>query len=127
MPHAWIEYSTNLSEEAEIASFAECVHSAMLETGIFPLAGIRIRITPVADYIVADKHPDNGFVHLSLRIGEGRDIEVRTKAADLIFERTSAHLKSLADRSRMAFAFEMQEIKGPHSYKMNNLRDYIQS
>ncbi|PLW75343.1 5-carboxymethyl-2-hydroxymuconate Delta-isomerase [Cohaesibacter celericrescens] len=125
MPHAWIEYSTNFADTSEIATFADCVHAAMLETGIFPLAGIRIRVTPITDYIVADKHPDNGFVHLSLRIGEGRDTETRTKAADIIFERTSSHLKPLSDRARLAFAFEMQEIKGPHSYKMNNLRQYI--
>lgn len=125
MPHAWIEFSKNLAEEPEIRAFGQAVHAAMIETGIFPVAGVRIRIQRIDDCLVGDMDPANGFVHLSLRIGEGRDAATQKAAADLIFQRTSTHLKPLADRARLAFAMEMQEIPGAHSYKMNNLRKYI--
>ncbi|MCA1298095.1 5-carboxymethyl-2-hydroxymuconate Delta-isomerase [Stappia indica] len=125
MPHAWIEYSKNIADEAEVGSLGKCVHDAMMETGIFPLAGIRVRINRIDDYLVADCKPENAFVHLAIRIGEGRDMETKTAAADLIFERLSAHLKPLADRTPLAVAFEMQEIRGPHSYKMNNLHRHL--
>ena len=90
MPHAWIEYSKNIADDAEVQGFGRCVHDAMMETGIFPLAGVRIRINRIDDCIVADGKPENAFVHLAIRIGEGRDMETKQAAADLIFERISA-------------------------------------
>jgi 5-carboxymethyl-2-hydroxymuconate isomerase len=125
MPHAWIEYSRSIADDAEVQGFGRCVHDAMMETGIFPLAGVRIRINRIDDCIVADGKPENAFVHLAIRIGEGRDMETKQAAADLIFERISAHLKPLADRTPLAVAFEMQEIPGPFSYKMNNLHRHL--
>ncbi|GKY89847.1 hypothetical protein [Sinisalibacter aestuarii] len=124
MPHAWIEYSKNIAEEPELKTFREGVRDAMLETGIFPVAGLRIRLQEV-DCLVGDGNADNAYIHLKIRIGEGRSADVKQNAADLIFTRTSTHLKPLADRGPLAYAFEMQEIPSAYSYKMNNLREYI--
>ncbi|WP_289044207.1 hypothetical protein [uncultured Aliiroseovarius sp.] len=125
MPHAWIEYSANLADESEIKSFGECVYNAMVETGIFPVAGIRVRILQIDQSLVGDKDPRNGFVHLQLCVGEGRKNEVLTTASDLLFERTSLHLKPLANRARLAYAMILQEIPGAYSYKMNNLHKHL--
>lgn len=124
MPHAWIEFSPNIGEFPELQSFRECVLEAMMDSGIFPVAGIRIRLQEV-DCLVGDGNPENAYVHLKIRIGEGRTAEVKQAAADLIFERTSGHLKPIADRGPLAYAFELQEIPSAYSYKMNNLRSYI--
>lgn len=125
MPHAWVEYSDNIGAEKEIKTLGRVVYDAMMETGIFPIAGIRVRITCLTDYLVGDLKPDRSFVHLAVRIGEGRDHDTKKKAADHIFERLSAHLDPLAERCPLAVAFEMQEIPGAYSYKKNNLREYI--
>lgn len=127
MPHAWIEYSGNIADQTEVETFGQCVHAAMTEALIFPIAGIRIRITRIDDCLVGDMNPDNGFVHLSLRIGEGRDAKTKQEAANLIFDRTSSHLKPLADRARLAYAMEMQEIPSAYSYKMNNLHKHLKA
>ncbi len=125
MPHAWVEYSANIENEPEIRALGRCVYDAMIESGIFPVAGIRVRMNRIDSYLVGDLKQEHAFVHLSVRIGEGRSHEVKKAAADLIYERVSSHLKPLADRSPLAFAFEMQEIPSAYSYKMNNLRQYI--
>jgi len=125
MPHAWVEYSNNIGAEPELRDIGKAVYDAMLETGIFPIAGIRVRVNRVDEYLVGDLQPDRSFVHLSIRIGEGRDMATKKAAADHIFARFSSHLKPLADRQPLAFAFEMQEIPSAFSYKMNNLRQYI--
>jgi 5-carboxymethyl-2-hydroxymuconate isomerase len=125
MPHAWVEYSKNIEAEEEIKTLGRAVYDAMIETGIFPVAGIRVRVNCIENYLVGDLKEDRSFVHLSIRIGEGRTDDVKAKAADLIFKRLSDHLKPLADRVPLAFAFIMEEIPGKYSYKMNNLRNYI--
>ena len=127
MPHAWIEYSTRIETTPEIQALGKCLYDAMLETGIFPVAGIRVRITPIANCLVGDLNPENAFVHIALKIGEGRSSETIKAATDRIFERVSAQLKPLADRQPLAVAMELTEIDSRYSYKLNNLRDHMRA
>ena len=41
MPHFTIEYSANLDGRVDMAAVVELVRKAAVETGIFPLGGIR--------------------------------------------------------------------------------------
>ena len=43
MPHFTIEYSANLDERLDMAEVVDVVRKAAVETGIFPLGGIRVR------------------------------------------------------------------------------------
>lgn len=125
MPHAWIEYSVNIEDTPELQGLGECLYKAMLETGIFPVAGVRIRIQPVANCMIGDLSSANAFIHIAFRIGEGRTTETVKAATDAIFKRVSHHLRPLADRQPLAVAMELGEIDSRYSYKMNNLRDYM--
>ena len=127
MPHAWIEYSVNLEDTPELQGLGKCLYDAMLETGIFPVAGVRIRIQPVANCLVGDLTPANAFIHIALRIGEGRTGVTIKAATDAIFKQVSLHLKPLADRHPLAVAMELGEIDNRYSYKMNNLRDHMRA
>ena len=90
MPHFSIEYSANVAAAADIGTLCEVVRKAAVETGIFPLGGIRVRAIRCDHYAIADGLPDAGFVDILLRIGEGRSLEephvedwiVRTQLSD---------------------------------------------
>ena len=126
MPHAWIEYSANIKDEPEVQSLKEALYHAALETGIFPIGGIRVRAQVINDYIVGDAHPDNGFVHIVLRIGAGRDLSIKKAAADRAFSQIKEHLTPLAGRAPLAVAFEVQEMSADLNYKFNNLHEHIE-
>lgn len=125
MPHIWIECSKNLTHEPEAQALKQAVYAAALETGIFPIGGIRVRFQVIDDYLVGDGDPSNGFVHIVLRIGHGRDLETRRKAADHVFEAVKQVLTPLQARVPLAVAFELQEMSVDHNYKFNNLHEHI--
>lgn len=125
MPHMWIESSANIAHEPEIKSLKQQVYTAALATGIFPIAGIRVRHTIIEDYIVGDDHPDNAFVHVVVRLGIGRDEATKRTAAESMFAAIQAHLEPLSGRNPLAVAFEIQEMHPELNFKFNNLRDYI--
>src|SRR5579883_1177579 len=90
MAHIVIEYSANLRAPAlgglfDLDGFLRAVHEAALATGVFPIGGIRTRAYEAQHYVIADAHPDNAFVHISLRVGHGRDVETRKKACEAVF------------------------------------------
>ena len=92
MPHFTIEYSANLDKRLDMAAVVEVVRKAAVETGIFPLGGIRVRALRCEHYAIADGNPQHGFLDMVLRLGEGRDLAARKKAGEHIFKALSAHL-----------------------------------
>ena len=74
---------------------------------------------------IADGHPDNAFIHLSLRIAHGRSLEVRKAAGDLLFETFCRTLQPLVDRRPLALSFEISEIDPVLNYKGGNIREYM--
>ena len=57
MPHFTIEYSANLDSRLDMAEVVEVVRKAAIETGIFPLGGIRVRAIKCEHYAIADGNP----------------------------------------------------------------------
>jgi 5-carboxymethyl-2-hydroxymuconate isomerase len=125
MAHIIIEYSANLRERLDLPGFLHAVHSAALATGVFPIGGIRTRAYEAEDYVVADAHPDNAFVHISLRVGHGRDVETRKRACEAIFAAASQQLAPLYEELPLGIALEMQEIDPVLTFKKNNLHAYV--
>ena len=125
MPHVLIEHSSNLSNRVDLDDLSGVIHQSALNTGIFPEGGIRTRRIPRENYMIADGHADNAFIHLILRIGSGRDIETRQRAASAVFETLCDFLAGDMSEHPLGISLEVQEIVPETSYKLNNLHDYV--
>jgi 5-carboxymethyl-2-hydroxymuconate isomerase len=66
MPHFSIEYSANLDAHVDMTEICEIVRRAAVETGIFPVGGIRVRAIRCEDYAIADGRHDYGFLAMLL-------------------------------------------------------------
>ena len=127
MPHLIVEYSANLEDAVDIPRLVGAIHAAALETGMFPIGGIRTRAERRDIYQVADGHPDNAFVHVQARIGAGRTPDVRQKAAEHIFAVVKAETaKAFASRP-LGLTFEIVEIDPVGSLKHNNLHAIVEA
>jgi 5-carboxymethyl-2-hydroxymuconate isomerase len=127
MPHFTIEYSANLEPRLDMATVVEVVRRAAVETGIFPLGGIRVRAVRCEHYAIADGDPSFGFLDMVLRLGEGRDLATRQKAGEYIFKVLSAHLDPVFAGSRFALSFDMQINDKNTSWKRNNIHEALKA
>jgi 5-carboxymethyl-2-hydroxymuconate isomerase len=126
VPHIVIECSDNVRARADLPALLERVHTAALSTGVFPEGGIRTRLAERHDYLIADRDPANAFVHVVLRIGQGRDVATRRRAAETVFEAVCASLETTFRETPLAISLELQEIDPEMSFKKNNLHDYVE-
>jgi 5-carboxymethyl-2-hydroxymuconate isomerase len=126
MPHFTIEYSANLDGRVDMREVVELVRKAAVETGIFPLGGIRVRAIRCEHYAVADGSAQSGFLAMLLRLGEGRDLAARKKAGEHIFKALSSHLDPVFAASRFALSFDMQINDKETSWKRNNIHGALQ-
>jgi len=127
MPHFTIEYSANLDARVDMGEVVEVVRRAAVDTGIFPLGGIRVRAVRCERYAIADGNPHFGFLDMVLRLGEGRDLATRKKAGEHIFRALSAHLDPVFAETKFALSFDMQINDKETSWKRNNIHDALKA
>lgn len=125
MPHISFEYSANLDGDLDMNGFCETLRAAAVATGVFEPAGIRVRAVRCADYLIADGHPDNAFIDLSVRLRGGRPLEMRKAATSAIFEAAEAFLADLFVRRPLALSMEMRDIDPDLAPKASSIRDHM--
>ena len=125
MPHFTIEYSANLDGRVDMGAVVELVRNAAVQTGIFPLGGIRVRAIRCEHYAIADGGKNFGFLDMVLRLGEGRDLATRQKAGEHIFKVLSAYLDPVFANSKFALSFDMQINDKETSWKRNNIHEAL--
>lgn len=127
MPHFILEYSANLDEELDLPQLFTALNEAAQESGIFPLGGIRFRAVRCEDCLIADGDPENGFVHLTAKIGAGREFETRQAASEKLFEALVKQLADLYERRPLALSLEVSELTPGLSFKKNNIHEKLKA
>jgi 5-carboxymethyl-2-hydroxymuconate isomerase len=125
MPHFTIEYSANLDRHVDMGAVVELVRKAAVETGIFPLGGIRVRALRCDHYAIADGQKNFSFLDMVLRLGEGRDLAARKKAGEHIFKALSVYLDPVFAKEKFALSFDMQINNKETSWKRNNIHEAL--
>jgi 5-carboxymethyl-2-hydroxymuconate isomerase len=125
MPHFTIEYSANLEGRVDMGAVVELVRKAAVETGIFPLGGIRVRAIKCEHYAIANGAANYAFLDMVLRLGEGRDLPTRQKAGEHIFKALSACLDPVFAKDKLALSFDMQINDKETSWKRNNIHEAL--
>ena len=117
MPHLSIEYSQGVGGDVRLEQLCRAVHAAMIETGIFPVAGIRVRAHRADVSIVADGLPQNDFVAMTLAVGTGRSTEALQDAGGLIFSAAQGVLSDRLAEPHFALSLEIRQIDPDLSWK----------
>jgi 5-carboxymethyl-2-hydroxymuconate isomerase len=125
MPHLTVEYSANLKNQVDIFKLVETVHEAALRTGVFEVAAVRTRGAGRDYYVIADGHPDNAFVAISVRVAPGRSAETRRRVGQEIFDAVCAFLKRVYETRPLAISLEVQEIDNTAAFRKKNLDTFV--
>lgn len=125
MPHISFEYSANLEQQVDLPAFCDHLRRAAIETGVFPLAGLRVRGIRCEHYSIADGGAQHGFIDLSIRLRGGRPQERKLQATEHVFAAATAFLQPHIDNHSFALSLEMRDIDPELSPKLNTIRDHI--
>jgi len=118
-----VEYSANLETQVPPRRLVNALHQAALKTGVFPIGGLRTRAERRDIYAIADGDPDNAFVAVSVRIGEGRSAETRRQVAATLMDVLVGETEEAFRTHGLALSVEVEEIDPTASLKVNNLHE----
>lgn len=125
MPHFIAEYTDNLEQQADLPGLFEKVHRVLGDSGVFPLGGIRSRGVRLDTWRMADGKHDYAFVHMTLKVGHGRDLTTREAVAQAVFAVIIAHFAELQAQRLLALSFEMIELHPQFNFKQNNVHAFL--
>lgn len=117
MPHLTIDYSPSLEERANIPALCSALHQIMVNSNVFPTAGIRIRAHKADHFIVADGHAGNDFLAMTLSVGAGRSTDQLKAAGDTLFSAAQEVLKTPLATPHFALSLEIRVIDPDLSWK----------
>jgi 5-carboxymethyl-2-hydroxymuconate isomerase len=122
MAHLIVEMSDTVAGSTDSDELCEALHRGMVETGIFPLAGIRVRAYRADACAIADEHPSNGFVALTLIVGHGRTKADLAVAGEIVFTAAKQHLHDWLSEQFFGLSLEIREIDPDLTWKANTIR-----
>ena len=117
MAHLIIEYPQTLATDPSIEALCRTAYQAMCATGTFPLAGVRVRAYSADHAIIADDHPENAFVAMTLSVGAGRSTETLKAAGEAIFAAAQEALSERLAGQHFALSLEIRQIDPALSWK----------
>ncbi len=127
MPHLIVEYSANVEPEIDLPSLMAKLRDTAVQSGFMALGGIRVRAERRDQYLVADGDPENGFVHIMVRLAQGRPVEIRRQFSDQLYDIASEHLDALFEQRGFGLSIELVEIALETSRKRNNLHERLKA
>lgn len=126
MAHFVLEYSDNIDGATlQLQTLFERLHTCAVDSGMFPLKGVRSRAHACGDYRVADGNPEHIFVHLSVLVGAGRSLEAREIVAKSLFQVYEQHFARCFESNGVAMSFEMRELEPVLKYNRNTIEAYL--
>ncbi|MFO1116390.1 MAG: 5-carboxymethyl-2-hydroxymuconate isomerase [Beijerinckiaceae bacterium] len=127
MPHCIVEYSANLEADLSPRKLIRRIYDAIVATGVYPLGGVRVRAARRDVYIVADGDPENAFVAVLIRMGQGRDEATRRRVSQEVLAALADETSDSFARRGLSLSVEIQEIEESGASRKNNLHERLKS
>lgn len=127
MAHLTIEYSANLEDKIDMAVFCDVARVAMVNSGTFALAGIRVRAYRADHVSIGDGSDDLAFADLVLRMGAGRNEATRLSILNAIYDALETWLTGRLN-SPFALSLEAVDLNAPFTVKrLNTIRPALRA
>lgn len=120
-----IDYSANLEQAVDWPAFCDLLRRSAIDTGVFPMAGVRVRAVRADHVSIADGDPKHGYIDISIRLRAGRAPEDKKRATEAIFAAARAFLEPLMQTRPIALSMEMRDIDPDLSPKTGTIRDHL--
>ncbi|WP_293573074.1 5-carboxymethyl-2-hydroxymuconate isomerase [Phaeobacter sp.] len=125
MPHITVDYSRNMQERVDITLLCDSLRRAAEATGVFPLAGIRVRAFAADHVSLADGNPAHGYLDISVRLRAGRNNDTKQQVTQAIFAAAEAQLADAMEHHSIALSLELRDIDPDLSPKSGTIRKHL--
>ncbi len=117
MPHLTLEYTSNLAHKRPTAELLLRLHHLLESTAGIRVANCKSRWREVGEWVVGNGEGESAFVHLDIRLLEGRPREVQQAVGRGAAEILMAHFLPAPEEVDLQITVEVLEIRRVFYFK----------
>lgn len=117
MPHIVVEYSSNIKETVN-ASLLASLHHILVTTASATLASCKSRAVERSLFYVGNGEMRNAFVHIEVRLAEGRTAAIREKVGEQMLQVLNDYFVDSLEELNMQITVEVQEFPKQFYFKI---------
>ena len=126
MPHINIEYNVTVKNAFNISALVAEIHTCAMSLDALPAGGIRTRAYLASSAKVGDGASENGFIYITIRLGQGRSAGIKKDIGERIFSVLTTFTQTHFDKNApLSLGLEIQEIEKEWTWKKNNIHQII--
>jgi 5-carboxymethyl-2-hydroxymuconate isomerase len=110
MPHIVFEYTADLSPLPDMDETFKNIHEILDEVAHAQVANSKSRTLPVYSY-VGDGDSSNAFVHLDIRLLEGRSVEVKEQISNRCLKLLTESLEDASARRNLQITVSVSDLE----------------
>jgi 5-carboxymethyl-2-hydroxymuconate isomerase len=122
VPHTILEYSDNIIEPADFQPFWRKLHPALVEIAQVRLQDIKSRAYRCEAFRMADGAPGYAFVHLSIRLLEGRSPEALAAIGAAALELLKTHFSGTLAARQCDLTVELTGMRRDCYFKASSCK-----
>jgi len=120
MPHLTLEYSNNLPVPVDFKALFKNLHEALIVIGPFRLEDIKSRAIPYPEYYIGVGLPENVFIHLTVSILSGRDVDFKKRIGERMLSILRETFLKTCLKRRCDITVDIREMQRETYYKAVN-------
>ena len=120
MPHISLEYTENILTIIK-SDFFDQLFGIIIKAADVKLENCKSRSIKIKDFYTGSKNKDEGFVHLKIKILEGRTKKVKNQIAQKTLEILKLYFNNSIDHY-IQYSIEIQEMKTDNYLTSNILK-----
>lgn len=99
MPHIILEYTAAIQSEIESTGVLKDIHQAVIQSGLFSPQAVKTRMVGYPSILWGEEAESIDFVHVTVKILSGRNVEQRRTLSHKVYELLTAALPNVPKRS----------------------------
>lgn len=115
MPQIKLEYTSNIKIELDKEQLLLQIHKSISESGI-DINNCKSRLIKIDDFLVGENKL-NKFVHLEVKILEGREQSVKNEIGNNLLNLLSDYFKEAGNNKSLQITVELMDIQKNSYYK----------
>lgn len=120
MPHAILEYSANILDDADFSHMFAQLHQLLVDQGKCRLDDIKSRAIGCEHYRVGDGDERNAFAHLTLCLLEGRDVDTLQRLGEACLELMQTFYGNSLAEQRCDLTVEIRPMRRDSYFKVSS-------
>lgn len=117
LPQIRLEYSGNVTEEILSDKLFLGIHEVLRDTGGIRIGNCKSRSFRCDPFRIGAGEPENAFVHLEVRILEGRSSELKGEIGRALLDVLAGYFAGSAERLDLQITVEICDIKRDAYFK----------